>query len=214
MHVVVVAGGAPVDARWQPLLSGADRVIAADSGVAHALALHLHVDAVVGDLDSASAADVRAAQDAGARVERHPVDKDATDLELALEAAVRDGATAVTVAAIGGGRVDHFLANMFLLASARWTDITVDALDGSGRVWVLRGGTALVVRGRAGDLVSILPVTDGARGIRTTGLRWALHSEDLAPGSTRGVSNEMTGLEAHVAVDQGVVLVIQPEGRP
>src|SRR4051794_31431446 len=79
MHALVIAGGdppAPIDA----VLAAAPLVVPADSGVAHALALGLRIALVIGDLDSAAPEDVARAVAAGARVDRHPADKDATDL--------------------------------------------------------------------------------------------------------------------------------------
>ena len=64
-------------------------VVAADGGLAEAVRLGLQVDVVVGDLDCASPAEVAAARQAGAEVARHPEDKDATDLELAIGAGAR-----------------------------------------------------------------------------------------------------------------------------
>src|SRR4051812_23931915 len=113
MRALVIAGGdapAPIDAG----LAAAPLVIAADSGVGHALALGLTVDLVIGDLDSAAPDDVERAIAAGARVDRHPADKDATDLELALDAARELGATEITVLGAGGGRLDHLLANLLV----------------------------------------------------------------------------------------------------
>ncbi len=86
-------------------------VIGADSGVEHAAALGRHVDIAVGDFDSVSPAALAAAEAAGAEVLRHPPDKDATDLELALDLAVARGARRITVVGGHGGRFDHCLAN-------------------------------------------------------------------------------------------------------
>ena len=85
--VVIVAGGHPLGGLHPELPAGAF-VIAADGGVDRALALGLHVDLAVGDFDSVTPAGLAAVRAAGARVERHPPTKDATDLELALDAAL------------------------------------------------------------------------------------------------------------------------------
>ena len=107
----------------------------------HARALGLRVDLVVGDLDSVDAADLEAAVADGTEVERHPTAKDATDLELALDAAVARGATRVLVVGAHGGRLDHFLANVLLLASPRFAAVRVEAR--------LAGAQVIVVRDRA-----------------------------------------------------------------
>ena len=92
-------------------------VVAADSGVAHALALGLAVDVAVGDFDSLDPRVLEAVEAAGTRVERHPAAKDATDLELAIDVAVGLGAARIVVLGGHGGRLDHFLANALVLAA-------------------------------------------------------------------------------------------------
>jgi thiamine pyrophosphokinase len=209
---VVLAGGDPVDPRWRPALPHPALVVAADSGLAHARTLGLAVDVVVGDLDSVDPEHLRAAVAAGSRVEQHPADKDATDLELALDAARAAGATRALVLGAGGGRLDHFLANALLLAAPQWSTMQVIALVGEARVTVVRDRAEL--GGRPGSLLTLLPLAGAAIGVRTTGLRWPLAGDRLEPGSTRGVSNELTAAHATVALESGVLLAIQPHALP
>lgn len=212
MNALVFAGGEPLDARWRDALPDGAWVIAADSGLEHVHALGRHADVVVGDLDSVTPGDLQRARAAGSVVERHPADKDATDLELALHAAKRSGATHVTVVGAGGGRLDHFLANVLLFASPEWETLDLHALIGGAHVAVVRGRTEL--HGAAGSLVSLLASAGPARGVTTTGLRWPLTDDELRPGSTRGVSNEMTGTLAAVSLSYGVLLAVQPDADP
>ena len=88
---IVVCAGGPVRAVLPTFDPGAI-VIAADAGVHEAERLGLRVDLLVGDLDSAQPAAVARVEATGGRVERHPADKDASDLELALVAAAVAGA--------------------------------------------------------------------------------------------------------------------------
>src|SRR5438093_11623178 len=114
---LVFAGGDPLPRHAHDDLPPPDLVVAADSGIEHAVAAGYHVDLVVGDLDSADPRTVSAARAAGAVVEHHPEAKDATDLELAL-AAVRDrDCTRAIVVGGHGGRGDHLLANALHLTS-------------------------------------------------------------------------------------------------
>lgn len=210
MEALVFAGGDAVHERWHAQLPADGLVIAADSGLEHVHALGLRADVVVGDMDSVDPATLDRAIAAGTRVERYSTWKDATDLELALATAKRAGATRVTVLGTDGGRLDHFLANALLLSSPKWADLEIDALVGEARVVVVRH--AFELHGRVGSLVTLLPSIGPARGVRTTGLRWALEGEELPPGSTRGVSNEMTEPIATVSLTEGVLLAIQPHG--
>ena len=119
--VVVFAGGDPPPSSVLAGLPTDAYVIAADSGFDHARRLGIEVDVLVGDLDSISPEGLALA----GVVEKHPSDKDATDLAIALDAAVREGAARVFVVGGGGGRIDHFLANAALLASAVYRGLSL-----------------------------------------------------------------------------------------
>ncbi len=204
--VVVIAGGdVPVGA---PLAAGAT-VIAVDSGVDHARRLGLQVDLAIGDFDSVSDAGLEWAQESGAEIRRHPATKDATDLELALDAALELEPAHVLVLGAGGGRLDHLLANLLLLGAARFASLPIDAYLDGARVGVVRGERA--ISGEPGDLVTLLPLHGATRGVTTTGLAYALADATIDAGSTVGVSNVFTEREARVAVGSGVLLAIQPD---
>ncbi len=200
---IVITGGDPAATAPSPTPAF---VIAADSGLEHAAGLGLTVDLVVGDMDSVDPEALAAAVAAGAEVEPHSPDKDATDFQLALDAAVARGARRVIVAGGTGGRLDHLLGNALLIASPRYSGVEIEWLAGPHRVVAVHGRADLA--GRPGDLVTLLPVGGPARGVHTSGLRWKLDGEDLPPGTTRGVSNVMTASTATVEVGDGALLAI------
>ncbi|HEY6607734.1 MAG TPA: thiamine diphosphokinase, partial [Candidatus Limnocylindria bacterium] len=115
MRVVIVAAGdlAQADVGW---LDDADMVVAADGGGRALDELGRRPDVVIGDLDSIEPELVDRLGAAGARVERHPADKDASDTELAVLHALDAGADQIVLlGAVGGDRLDHELANVLLL---------------------------------------------------------------------------------------------------
>ena len=213
MKVVVVGSGelAPGDAIR---LEGADLVVAADGGAVRLDQLGVRPDLLVGDLDSTDASLVDRLVAAGTGVERHPIDKDASDTELAMAAAVAAGATEIVMLSmIGGDRLDHALANVLLLADPGWVDRDVSLVHGAGVVRVLRGGSHLPLHGRIGDLVSLLPVGGDADGVDTDGLRWPLTGASLRMGRSRGLSNEIVAVPASVRLAAGTLLVIETAHR-
>ena len=206
---LVFAGGDPPPIQSLGELDRSALVIAADSGLDHALALGFTADVVVGDLDSVTPDALARARAAGADVESHPAEKDETDLELALRRAVALGVQRVTVIGGGGGRHDHLLANALVLAHDDYADLELEARVGPARLTVIR--TRAELRGAPGSLLSLLPLGGPARGIHTEGLRYPLHDEELAPGTTRGVSNEFLASTAVVSLRAGVLLAVQPD---
>jgi len=210
--VVIFAGGDRLPADEIPTLPEHRYVIAADSGLHAAQDLGVEVDLVVGDFDSAAPAAVAAAVRAGAILERHPRDKDATDLELALDAALTRGLSpAVLVGGAGFDRIDHFMANALVIAHPRYAELQPE--------WWVKGAHVIPVHdrieisGSIGDIVSLLPVGGASAGVTTTGLRWELQDETLPSGSTRGVSNEMSASTASVGIATGTLLAIHTGGN-
>ncbi len=209
--VLVFAGGEMAELK-RPL-PDADYVIAADSGLDHAASLGIGVDLLVGDLDSVTREGLATAREAGTTIEQHQPDKDATDLELSLAAAVRHGAARIVVLGGGGGRIDHLLANATLLASPGWAEIDVEWMVDSAHIIAIRHQAT--VHGAPGDILTLLAVGEPADGVTTDGLRYELSDAVLLASSTRGVSNELTAETATVGVRNGVLLAIhQPAEQP
>ena len=208
MLVALVASGelAADDVRW---LDRAAMVIAADGGASSLDRLGRRPDLLVGDLDSVEPAQVAGLERAGVPVQRHPADKDATDTELAVRAAIESGATEVVVlGALGGDRLDHELANLLLLVDPRLLTVPARIVRGPVTVRGLQAGS-LALDGAVGDLVSLLPVGGDAVGITTTGLRWPLEAATLRIGRSRGISNEIVSVPASVALEGGSLLVVE-----
>ncbi|MCU1354731.1 MAG: thiamine pyrophosphokinae [Acidimicrobiales bacterium] len=236
-NFLIAVGGEPTMATAFPdagELAGTV-VVAADSGLDRALAAGLVVDHVVGDLDSVSDAALAQAAAAGANIHRHEADKDATDLELAVELVVDLAASGdasapgglrpvedpadpggpvarvgLLVVGPGGGRLDHQVADLLALSGPSLAGLDVTARFGPATVTVVRPGRPGHLAGRPHEQVSLLPMHGAASGVTTSGLRWALVDADLVTGTTRAMSNEFVGPTAVVAITGGVLLVVQP----
>lgn len=208
---IIVMGGVRPDVDLAAALETEQvLVIAADSGAVHARSAGLAIDIAVGDFDSIPPALLNELEAAGVRVERHPVAKDATDLELAIDVAIREGADVITVVGGHGGRVDQSFANAFVIASPSYAHISMHAILDSALVSVVHGGGGVTFIGAPGDFVTILPLHGDASGVRTEGLEYPLRGETLPAGTTRGVSNVLLDCEATVSLEGGTVLVVRP----
>ncbi len=208
MRVVVFAGGTyqPGTAS-QKALAEAEKLIAADSGAALALRLGYVPACIVGDFDSLDTQLVEQARARGSRIISAAVEKDETDTELAVQLAIEQGATQITLlGALGGERFDHTMANILLLAG--FDTVPIQIIDGPSTCWLLRGPGQTAIHGQIGDLLSLLPLTGDATGIRTDGLYYPLHGETLRFGKPRGVSNALTAEQAEVWLESGLLLVI------
>lgn len=214
MTIYIVAGS-PTARRPLGLTPGlADRVIAADRGAAHARAWSWPVHLLVGDLDSLPPADAAALAAEQVPIRRVPAEKDDTDLELALAYALADGPGPVIICGALGGRTDHLLANVLLLARPDLAGRDIVLADAAETVRLLiaprpDGGPAqAALPGAAGDLLTLLPLGADAEGVSTAGLYYPLADETLHEGRARGVSNVFTEARAHVTLRRGRLLLI------
>ena len=208
---IIVIGGVRPDVSLAAALQSEDAlVIAADSGAVHAKAAGLVIDIAVGDFDSIPSSLLHDLESAGVEIERHPANKDATDLELAIDVAIRQGADVITIVGGHGGRVDQSFANAFVIASPVYAHVSMHAVLDSALVSVVHGGGGVTFVGDPGDVVTILPLHGDAVGVRTEGLEYPLRGEMLRAGTTRGVSNVLLGQEATVSIEEGTVLVVRP----
>lgn len=205
---LIVAGGARPDPQVVRALPAADFVVVADGGADHALNIGLTIDCLVGDLDSISVDGLKQMHGAGVEIREFPSHKSETDLELAFERAMEIQPQRVVVIGIGGGRLDHELANYTVLTSDRYHSAQVEGLVGSARLTVIRDRVLLA--GALGETVSLIPVRGVAEGVTTEGLEYPLNGEPLYAGSARGVSNRFVAVEASVSVENGVLLAVQP----
>jgi thiamine pyrophosphokinase len=212
--LVILVSGDPLPATLLPDLAdaidAARLTIAADGGLAHAERAGRSVDVIVGDLDSVEPRALARAREAGCEVIAHPTEKDATDLDLALELALErwDGPGRPDVLVVGGhgGRLDHLLGNLLVLTAERFVGARLRGWLGTDLVHVVRDEQLLDAA--PGTTVSLLAVHGAATGVTTSGLRFPLADEPLPAGSSRGLSNEVLTTPARITVGSGVLLVV------
>lgn len=203
--VVVVTGAEPLSGRVVDLLPADAIVIAADGGLDHARNAGLRPRLLVGDLDSISRRGLAWARK-HCSVEEHPADKDLTDTELALEAALSLIPERLIVLAGGGDRMDHLLAALGALGNPRLTGVA--SLE-----WWWSGQYARIFHGPArawldlplDSTVSLLALHGPCNGVSLSGTRWTLEVADLAPAIGRGVSNTVVTSPLRLEVLNGVL---------
>lgn len=209
-QVVVVIGGGPLSPRSIAEVTPDATIIAADSGLDHAVAAGLRPTVLIGDLDSISAHGKMWAYAHELEIEQHDVDKDATDTELALVRAASTDATSLLVLGSAGERFDHALGTLAALGNpllARFESIRL-LLDETV-VHIIHAGRSIAVDLPPSTPFSLLAMHGTCRGVEVTGARWPLTDAVMKPTSTRGISNESTDL-LNVAVNDGILTLVVP----
>ncbi len=187
------------------LLPG-DFLVAVDGGLRHLKRLGLKPDLLIGDLDSVDAAELAEILVAGIEVRRFSPAKDQTDLELALDYALKSDYAQIVIAYPFGDRVDHTLGNLSLLTRPDLAGKTLSLDDGQVEAHLLDASAILPTQ--PGELVSLIPWGAPAEGITTKGLEYPLNNETLVPWQTRGISNVALADSIELDFKSGRLLVI------
>ena len=204
--IIFINGELPNPDAARALIHDDDYIIAADGGTRHALNLGLVPSVVIGDLDSVDPVNRRTLEKKGVEIIQYPMDKDETDLELALLHAREHGFERILLVGALGGRFDQTLGNLSLLTDPTWDGIDVRMDDGTEEAFFARNQAE--VEGRSGDIVSLIPWGNDVTVLRTEGLRWFLKNETLHACQTRGISNELTAEKASIKIESGLLLII------
>jgi thiamine pyrophosphokinase len=205
-HTIIISGSAALADHVVATIAPNAHLIAADGALDHALAAGLEPAMLVGDLDSVGPAALAWAEE-HAEIRRHPIDKNKTDTELAISAAIETSPGRITL--IGGGdRLDHSLAALGALGSPALAD--VDGLDGwwdGQHIEVLHGRARRALHVQAGSTVSLLALHGRCDGVTIDGAQWPLAGMPLDPLIGRGVSNIALDTTVTVSVEAGVLTV-------
>ena len=208
--VFIVSGGElgdPSFFREQAAKTVPAAVICADGGARHLLDTGMVPTLIVGDMDSLDRVSQDRYKSMGARIIRHPREKNETDTELALREAFEMTPSEVWIWGGLGHRIDHILANVSLLVQGIRNGIEVRLIDPWCEVFLVT--RRKILEGEVGQTVSLLPFGGEVSGITLTGFEYPLTKALMEVGSPYGISNRLTKHQGIIEADAGVLLVVR-----
>jgi thiamine pyrophosphokinase len=177
--------------------------IAVDGGGAWFAARGETPDALIGDMDSLPAAIAARFRAAGIEVLEIPVDKDFSDLDIALDCCVELGITDVVILGAIGARLDHQLA--VLGAFSARPGLSATLIGDKQILTTIKEGESVHLR-NPGQTFSVL-APQGAV-VSVSGAKWNLDHTALAPFSSRGLSNQVGPGEAVIQSHKSPLFII------
>jgi thiamine pyrophosphokinase len=184
-----------------------DYIIGVDGGAHHLLKLGLKPDVLLGDFDSILESDLVHFKHEGIEILKYPSEKDLTDSELAVEAAIEKGCDTVVMIGCVGSRLDHSIANIHLLKKLLDNGIKGIIVNENNEITLIRDH--LELKREEDTRVSLLPLTGKVTGITLKGFYYPLNDFTLELGSARCVSNEFAEDTAEITIKDGLLLVVK-----
>jgi thiamine pyrophosphokinase len=208
--IIIVSGGCPVNPEFlgkQIRKSGKCLIICCDGGARHLQNTGFEPDVIIGDMDSIDSAELAGYSREKIQIIKYPAKKDFTDTELALDYAIGLKPEKIFIWCALGGRIDHTLANIFLLARAQEKGIETILADEYCETFVLN--KSIVFTREKGKTVSLIALTPRVTGITLSGFAYPLTKGSLQMGQSRGISNVIQNARAVIKIEKGKLLVIK-----
>ena len=204
---VIFAGGDPVRKETVSTdITGDAYIICADKGLQLAHSIGIKEDVILGDFDSLGH------KPEGGNVMTFPVEKDDTDLMLAVRTALEQGHKRFYIYGACGGRLDHMMGNIACLSMI--TDNGAKGtIIGDDEIVSMYDPCSFTVPYKEGFSLSLFAYAGKVSGLYISGTKYTADGFSLDPSVTLGVSNEITADKAEISFTHGRLLVIQSRLR-
>lgn len=207
MHVVIFTSPSVQKGEFVfKTLETADKIIAADCGALAAISLNVFPKTILGDFDSLPQNEIKKLKDRGTQLITSSIHKAETDTQLAINYAIEQGATKISlIGGLEGNRIEHSIANILLTYNAK---IPIYLVNGPSKTWTILGPNIISIQGKENNLLSLFSLSQIVTHITTTGLYYPLSNESLYFGIPRGISNVFEKKTATVSFQKGILLFV------
>lgn len=208
MTAIVVCNGSICDySYYKKYFEDAELVVCVDGGASHLKKFGIKPDILLGDFDSIKPEDLDYYKDLNVEVLKYGSDKDYTDTEIAVDILIERGFDDIVIIGGTGTRLDHSLANIFLLKKIMDRGLKGRIVNEKNEIFLASGYVRL--EREEGLKITLLPLTQEVTGITTKGLLYPLKDERLVMGEGRGVSNEFADSFGEVFTKSGILMVVK-----
>jgi len=184
-----------------------DYILCADGGLRHAQFLGITPDAIIGDFDSISKESLKLVHKLNIPMYRFPIEKNETDTELALKFMLEKGYKNITLIGATGSRIDHTLANMFLLRNLLPYNAVGKIVNNNNIIYLVNNKIKLTKKD--GYYISIIPISTDGVIVSLEGFYYPLKNEGIPFGSTLGISNKIIGEQGIIRIKKGEAIIIE-----
>ncbi|MBU8848644.1 MAG: thiamine diphosphokinase [Desulfobacterales bacterium] len=203
--VIIASGDLEYTNAILRVIKDAQLIISADGGAGHLRKLNILPHVMIGDFDSIHPDDKQFFKEKKVKMLTFPSRKNHTDSELCVSWGLENNATDITLLGVTGTRLDHTLANIFLLKKLAEQNIPARIINKNNEIHIVT--SFLELKGRPNDFLSIIPVTRQVSGITLKGLEYPLVDATLEMGSCLGISNSFKEAVASVSIEKGILIV-------
>jgi thiamine pyrophosphokinase len=213
MIINIVAGG---PSNLIPELKKEDKGqlwIGVDRGTLFLINHNINPDLAFGDFDSISELEFNQIKTLGIQTNSYQSEKDDTDLEIALEWAIKENPSEIRLYGVTGGRLDHELINIQMLKKGLGQCSSVTIIDKQNKVQLKLPGEYIVRKESDFPYISFLSVFEEVEGLTLRGFKYELDRSRLHYGSSLCISNELHKNFGTYLFTKGILMMIRSRDR-
>ena len=185
-----------------------DLIIAVDKGLETVDKLNIKPNFIVGDFDSIDKDILKKYENSNFKIVKLNPIKDFTDTHTAVNLAIKNSATEITIIGGIGTRIDHTLSNIHILKEALDKNVKCKIINENNVVQLINENTT-IERDDNFKYVSLIPLTTKACGITLKGFKYEIENKDLEIGKSLGVSNEQIDSVSSIEIKEGILILIK-----
>lgn len=182
-------------------------IVCADGGVNHLLKINKLPDVVLGDLDSIGDRELEILKSNNIEINKFPSMKNETDTELCIDFLIKKGFKNINLMGVTGSRMDHTLANIYLLKKIYGFGIKGSIIDENNRIYYTEDTISL--KYRKNYFLSIIPLSESGIEVSLEGFLYKLKNDKLKFTSTKGISNKIVEKYGNVKIHKGAALILE-----
>lgn len=213
MKINIVAGGPEKDI---PNLAdmvdrdSRDIWIGVDRGALRLIQFNILPDEAFGDFDSVTSEELALIQEKSKTVHEYPAEKNETDLELAIDWALEQDPDTISIFGATGGRLDHALGNILMLANQRYRGLAskIKLIDTQNELGIYEPGEYSLSPNEK-KYVSFIPISESVSGLTLSGFKYPLTNHLVHRGSSLTISNELNSNLGTFSFSHGILMLIR-----
>lgn len=204
---VIIFGSGRLVKKYLAVIKPSDFIIGADRGAYWLIENYIAPGLAIGDFDSVKSGEFKIIKDKSLKVAKFSEDKDFTDMDLALKAAVKLGPEEIIIYGAIGTRLDQTISSVHLLESISSYNIKITILDDKNKIQLIKS-EIFIKKDNSLPYLSILPITDEIT-VTLKGFKFDISKKVIKRGQTIGISNQINGINGVITIHKGKALVIQ-----
>lgn len=208
-RAVIVSNGSITDFDFtKSLIKNDDFIICADGAAHHLIKMGVCPDVWIGDYDSCTLTKEQFEHFSKESeiISLNPI-KNATDTEEACNYAIQHGFDFVLMLGSIGTRIDHSLANIYLLKKLAAANVCAQIVNENNIVYIAKNEN-IIKRQNGFYYVSLMSLSDRLEDVSIEGMKYPLNHSDISQNSSLGVSNELIAECGRITIGNGTALII------